>query len=136
MDKKYKQIVVNSLLTDIIQSFMRGDTLSSSNKLNESITELSQRLDLDEKESKSFLNKSFKHIDNLGLIISYLVEQGKEGVMYKVEQEALKLMNFIHSLTDFPFITEYGFNDKRGYNVMKMISFLENLVESYMLVDY
>ncbi len=74
MDKKYKQIVVNSLLTDIIQSFMRGDTLSSSNKLSESITELSQRLDLDEKESKSFLNKSFKHIDNLGLIISYLVE--------------------------------------------------------------
>ncbi len=57
-------------------------------------------------------------------------------MMYKVEQEALKLMNFIHSLTDVPFITEYGFNDKRGYNVMKMISFLENLVESYMLVDY
>ena len=115
---------------------MHGETFSQSNKLSESISELCQRLDLEEKESKSFINKSFKHIDNLNLIISYLIEEGKEGVMYKVEQEALKLMNFIHSLADFPFITEYGFNDKRGYNVPKMIAFLENLVESYMLVDY
>lgn len=85
MDKKYKQIVVNSLLTDIIQSLMHGDTTNQSNKLSESIAELSQRLDLDEKESKNFINKSFKHIDNLNIIISYLVEEGKEGVMYKVE---------------------------------------------------
>jgi hypothetical protein len=45
-------------------------------------------------------------------------------------------MNFIHSLADFPFITDGGFTDKRGYPIMKMISFLENLVESYMLVEY
>ena len=56
--------------------------------------------------------------------------------MYKVEQEALKQMNFIHSLADFPFITESMFTDKRGFNAIKMVSFLENLVESFMQVDY
>lgn len=45
-------------------------------------------------------------------------------------------MNFIHSLADFPFITDSGFDDKRGFLITKMINFLENLVESYMLVDY
>jgi hypothetical protein len=45
-------------------------------------------------------------------------------------------MNTIHSLGDFPFITEGGFKDKRGFDVAKMLAFLENLVESYMLVDY
>lgn len=56
--------------------------------------------------------------------------------MYKVEQEALKLMNFIHSLADFPFITEGIYQDRRGFNVLKMVNFLENLVESYMQVDF
>lgn len=45
-------------------------------------------------------------------------------------------MNFLNSLADFPFITEGGFQDKRGFNIPKMVDFLENLVESYMLVDY
>jgi len=45
-------------------------------------------------------------------------------------------MNFINSLADFPFITDGGFTDKRGFPVLKMVGFLENLVESYMLVDY
>lgn len=48
--------------------------------------------------------------------------------MYKVEQEALKQMNFINSLTDFPFIVEGGYMDKRGFNIPKMLDFLENLV--------
>lgn len=45
-------------------------------------------------------------------------------------------MNFIHSLADFPFIAESVFTDKRGFNAIKMVSFLENLVESFMQVDY
>jgi len=45
-------------------------------------------------------------------------------------------MNFINSLADFPFIIDGGFKDKRGFNMIKMVDFLENLVESYMQVDF
>lgn len=97
---------------------------------------LADLLDINKTEVKEFIRKQLKHIDNLNLIIGYLIEEGKEGVMYKVEQEALKQMNFINSLTDFPFIVDGGYTDKRGFNIPKMVDFLENLVESYMLVDY
>lgn len=54
-------------------------------KLNKSVELLASKLDIDKKESKEFIRKQLKHIDNLNLIIGYLIEEGKEGVMYKVE---------------------------------------------------
>lgn len=119
----------------MIQSLMHGE-YGQVSKLSKSVDQLSDMLSIDQTESKEFIRKQLKHIDSLNLIIGYLIEEGKEGVMYKVEQEALKQMNFINSLADFPFITDGGFQDKRGINMPKMIDFLENLVESYMLVDY
>ncbi|CDW90006.1 wd-40 repeat-containing protein [Stylonychia lemnae] len=136
MDRKYKQLLSNSLLTDVIQSMIHGDYNGQISKLNKSINLLAERLDIEPKESKEFIRKQLKHIENLNLIIGYLIEDGKESVMYKVEQEALKQMNFINSMADFPFITDGGFKDKRGFNMIKMVDFLENLVESYMQVDF
>eukprot|EP00347_Sterkiella_histriomuscorum_P004436 403360465 len=135
MDKKYKQLLANALLTDVIQSLMHGE-YGQISKLSKSIELLAEKLEIDKKESKEFIRKQLKHIENLNLIIGYLIDEGKEGVMYKVEQEALKQMNFINSMADFPFITDGGYMDKRGFNIPKMVDFLENLVESYMLVDY
>lgn len=54
-------------------------------KLNEVVETLADKLDLNIDEVNKFIRKTLKYIDNLNLIVSYLIEEGKEGVMYKVE---------------------------------------------------
>lgn len=56
--------------------------------------------------------------------------------MAKVEDEALKLIDFILSTADYPFITDITIDPNFTFPIKKAISYLENLADSYMLVDY
>ena len=57
--------------------------------------------------------------------------------MNKVEDEALKLMDFIHSLADYPFITDCTSNEEaQNYDIKSAVGYLESLADSYMIVDY
>ena len=132
VNEKFKQLVANSLIIDIVQSVQYG----SINKLKQSVELLIEKLEIDEVATKNFVMDQFKLLDNFNLFVSYMIEDQSDGAMSKVEEEALKLIDFIHSTADYPFITDMSSDPNFSFPIKKAISYLENLADSYMLVDY
>jgi hypothetical protein len=45
-------------------------------------------------------------MDSLQLQVAYLGDDKKE-IMFRLEDQAIKVLDFVYAVADFPFITEY-----------------------------
>jgi len=78
----------------------------------ESITKtadkLAAQLSLDPSSCQDFILKQLQLFGLLGVEIAYSIECGSEGMMFRLEDETLKLLDFIYSICDYPFLIEGG----------------------------
>ena len=80
------------------------------------------------------IERQFKYLDNFNMYVNYLMEEGCDNVMARVEEEALKMSDFLMSVADFPFITDR--DEQQGVHLRKAIQDLEILTDSYMVAEY
>lgn len=85
------------------------------------------------------------------MLVNFIAEEESELSLYdagqqmkqqsealqSVEEQAMKMIDFVHTLADFPFalVDDGKSNDFVYYMVKKAVAYLEGLAESYIIVD-
>ena len=87
----------------------------------------------------------FTSLDNFIMQVSFICEEddinseGQSGqdALRCVEEQALKMIDFVHSIADFPFgiVDDGKHHEFVRYSIKKAVTYLESLAESYIIVD-
>lgn len=105
---------------------------------------LVRKLGLDPVEMRRYVLELFRNNDNFIMLVNFIAdEEGSDiglqrlDALHSVEEQALKMADFIHSIADFPFsICDDGkSHDFVHYMIKKAVRYLEGLAESYIIVD-
>lgn len=75
-------------------------------------------------------------INILGLQIAFLIEDKRKNVMHKLEDESMKLLDFIYSFSDFPFIMDAGSETSMNKHILPLINYIEQILECLIMYDY
>ena len=133
----YKQAVAESLIFDFVNS--PSFQYPSIKKLKISASYLTEMFSLDEKQMREFIIEKFVDIDNFIMHVSYMADDDVRGAeaLQCVEEQALKMIDFVYSIADFPFIIvdDGKSNEFVNYTIRKAVNYLESLAESYIVVD-
>lgn len=64
-------------------------------------------------------------------------DQQKKEALSCVEEQALNMIDFVHSIADFPFsiVQDGKSHEFVDYTIKKAVGYLESLAESYIIVD-
>ena len=133
----YKQAVAESLIFDFVNS--PSFQYPSIKKLKISASYLTEMFSLDDKQMREFIIEKFVDIDNFIMHVSYMADDDVRGAeaLQCVEEQALKMIDFVYSIADFPFIIvdDGKSNEFVNYTIRKAVNYLESLAESYIVVD-
>jgi hypothetical protein len=134
-----------TLAETIIADFMNSPSFSYSalKKLKNSAQYLISKFNLSPHYMKSFILKQFGLLDNFLMQVNYLTdsdgsqEDNSQEVLDCVEEWALRITDFIHSLTDFPYSLISDTKDIASvrYIIKKATSYLEDLTQSFIIMD-
>ena len=128
----YKQAVAESLIFDFVNS--PSFQYPSIKKLKISASYLTEMFSLDEKQMREFIIDKFVNIDNFIMHVSYMADDDVRGAeaLQCVEEQALKMIDFVYSIADFPFIIvdDGKSNEFVNYTIRKAVNYLESLAES------
>jgi hypothetical protein len=103
-----KLVVAHSLIVDMVNQ--PNFQYSSIFKLKQTTKYLTEKLDLEPMHVRDFVLNQFKYVDSFLVHVNYIAEE--EGIeksqqimdaLHCVEDEAMKMVDFVHSLADFPF---------------------------------
>ena len=128
----------------IIWDFMNSPSFQypSLSKLKNLATYLVDLFKLDEQHIRRFILQQFVNLDNFTMQVNYMIEdiqhQGhKDEALKCVEDWSLKIVDFVQSLADFPFVLIQ--DDKNiesvPYIIRKAVSYLEQLTECFIIVE-
>ncbi len=82
-------------------------------KANSSIEVLAENFQINEKAASKFIIRQCNQMGLIGLEISFYLDQKSDDVAFRLEEYALKLIDFIISITEFPFIIDAPSTDSK-----------------------
>ena len=126
-----------TLADTMIADFMNSASFSYSSlkKLKNSANYLIKKFNLDRDRIKKFILKQFGLLDNFLMQVNYLTdsddiyEDNSQEALECVEEWALRIVDFIHSLSDFPYalIIDQKEIAATHYILKKAVSYMEDL---------
>jgi len=97
---------------------------------------ISERTHIPVKNSHKFVLQQLRLLEEFKLEAELLIE-GKNGeILYRIEQETTKLLEFIYTVTDFPFFTDIADFDLEANQIIEpMLCNLEEILDCLIIYE-
>ena len=96
MEQSFKVKIAKTILNDLSHSFSANiDYSQQVQKANSSIKVLAERLQLEEEAGKRFVMRQCDQRGLIGLEISFYLDMQMDDVLFRLEDYAVKLVDFV-----------------------------------------
>ena len=138
-DVQMKRYSANNLSKHIITEVVKGtqaDNDDSIKRVSKAISELSTRFLIDKDEYFIFVRNQYRFLDNLRLEFRFIqTDKDSSTLLFRLEDELLKAINFINVMTSYPFCIDLEKNTESVSSILSLIEFLEGIVKCMFIYE-
>lgn len=136
---KMNKYSANNLAKHIILEVVKGtkaDNHDSTKRVSNAINELSARFSLNKEKYYIFVRSQYRFLENLRLEFRFIkTDKDSSTLLFRLEEELLKAMNFINVMTSYPFCIDLEKNSSSLKSILSLIEYLEEVVECMFIYE-